>query len=82
MKPLFWFSVIIVLYVYIGYPILVATWARIVNRAPRKHRFPAGRWPAISIIVAVRNEAERLPERVANLLDSHPARAPETIKNF
>jgi biofilm PGA synthesis N-glycosyltransferase PgaC len=69
MKTLFWFSVISVLYVYIGYPILVAAWARVVRRRPRKGQFPEGRWPSLSIIVAVRNEADRLPDRVRNLLD-------------
>ena len=71
MKPLFWFSVIVVLYVYVGYPILVAAWARTSNRTLRRRGFPDGQWPSISIVVAVRNEARRLPERIANLLAQH-----------
>ena len=68
MKPLFWFSVIVVLYVYIGYPALVAAWARVVKRTSRRRGFADGDWPSISIVVAARNEATRLPSRVANLL--------------
>ena len=68
MKPLFWFSVIVVLYVYLGYPLLTAAWARTAKRATRTRGFPDGCWPSISIIVAARNEARRLPARVANLL--------------
>src|SRR5205807_2924132 len=31
--------------------------------------FAQGRWPAISVVIAARNEAARLPARVRNLLD-------------
>jgi cellulose synthase/poly-beta-1,6-N-acetylglucosamine synthase-like glycosyltransferase len=68
MKPLFWFSVIVVLYVYFGYPLLVAAWARLARRPRHKRGFSAGSWPSVSIIVAARNEARRLPARVGNLL--------------
>jgi poly-beta-1,6-N-acetyl-D-glucosamine synthase len=68
MKPLFWLSVIVVLYVYIGYPLLAAAWARIVKRATWRRGFPAGCWPSVSIIIAARNEAGRLRARVENLL--------------
>ncbi len=66
---LFWFSALVVLYVYAGYPCLVGVWARAVDRRPRRIPFGNGRWPSISVIVAVRNEARRLPGRVANLLE-------------
>ncbi len=66
---LFWFSALVVLYVYAGYPCLVGVWARAVDRRPRRIPFRNGRWPSISVIVAVRNEARRLPGRVANLLE-------------
>jgi cellulose synthase/poly-beta-1,6-N-acetylglucosamine synthase-like glycosyltransferase len=68
MKPLFWISVIVVLYVYIGYPLLVAAWAKAADRPVRRRGFAAGAWPSLSIIVAARNEAHRLPERISNLL--------------
>ena len=69
MKALFWTSILLVAYVYVGYPLLLALWARLVDRVPRK---PApetiASWPSISIVLAARNEARRLRTRVENLL--------------
>ena len=69
MIVLFWISAAIVGYVYVGYPCLIALWARLVDRRPRRALLTEGRWPAISIVIAARNEAARLPARVRNLLD-------------
>ena len=70
MESLFWVSTLVVLYVYAGYPALLAIWARVAGRPARK-RLPgdARPWPSLSIIVAARNEAARLPGRIANLLE-------------
>jgi poly-beta-1,6-N-acetyl-D-glucosamine synthase len=69
MKALFWISVLLVAYVYVGYPLLLAAWARVCHRVPRKAS-PASisNWPSISIVLAARNEAHRLRARVENLL--------------
>jgi poly-beta-1,6-N-acetyl-D-glucosamine synthase len=69
MIVLFWISAAIVGYVYVGYPCLIALWARVADRRPRRALFTGDRWPAISIVIAARNEAARLPARVRNLLD-------------
>jgi len=69
MIVLFWISVTLVVYVYAGYPSVLAVWARIADRRPRRACFADGRWPAVSIVIAARNEAARLPARVRNLLD-------------
>jgi poly-beta-1,6-N-acetyl-D-glucosamine synthase len=71
MDGVFWVSTFVIVYVYLGYPLLLAVWARLRPRPPRKAAFDraGGTWPSISIIVAARNEAERLPHRIANLLD-------------
>lgn len=75
MTLLFWISTAIVLYVYAGYPCLLAAWARVADRPPRRVPFGTGRWPSLSIVVAVRNEARRLPARIANLLEQeYPGR--------
>ena len=71
----FWTSAFVIAYVYVGYPLLLAAWARVAARPPRKAAFAEGGWPAISIIVAARNEAARLPARVENLLElDYPGR--------
>ncbi len=70
MDALFWVSVLIIGYVYAGYPLLLALRARAAGRPPHKRRLDdTGPWPAISIIVAARNEGARLPVRVENLLE-------------
>lgn len=68
MIVLFWISALIVAYVYVGYPCLLAVWARIAGRPTRRAPFAGGAWPSISIVVAARNEAARLPARIDNLL--------------
>ena len=75
MEYLFWISAIVIGYVYVGYPLLVAGLAKALGRAPRKAPFADGAWPSISIVVAARNEAARLPDRVVNLLEAdYPGR--------
>lgn len=70
MRTLFWISIAAIGYVYAGYPLLLAAWARLVHRQARRRAIDAiDHWPAVSIIVAARNEAGRLPARIRNLLD-------------
>ena len=69
MSTLFWTSAAIVAYVYAGYPLLLALWARLARRHPRRPSIEAmTAWPAVSIVLAARNEAPRLPARLRNLL--------------
>jgi biofilm PGA synthesis N-glycosyltransferase PgaC len=73
METLFWLSVGLIAYVYVGYPIVLAicscVWRTSVDEetTPRE---PAEGWPGVSVIMAARNEAERLPGRIDNLLAS------------
>jgi cellulose synthase/poly-beta-1,6-N-acetylglucosamine synthase-like glycosyltransferase len=67
MEALFWGSMFVVGYVYAGYPLLLAVWSRLAARAPRKS--PPRIWPSLSIVLAARNEAARLPGRLTNLLE-------------
>jgi poly-beta-1,6-N-acetyl-D-glucosamine synthase len=70
----FWASLAVIGYVYAGYPALVWLWARLrpVAAAPDE----TADAPAISIVMAARNEARHLPARLDNLLrlDGPPAR--------
>src|SRR5438093_6119460 len=75
MLALFWISAFVAVYVYVGYPCLLAAWARIVDRRPRRAPFPGGQWPSVSIVVAVRDEAPKLLARIANLIEQdYPGR--------
>jgi cellulose synthase/poly-beta-1,6-N-acetylglucosamine synthase-like glycosyltransferase len=69
MVSLFWVSVAVIAYVYAGYPALLAIWARTRGRTHVRRPFEPGKWPSLSIIVAARNEAARLPARLSNLLE-------------
>ena len=68
MRLLFWISAAGVGYVYVGYPALLAAWAAWRPRPIRGSADPATVAPCISIIIAARNEARRLPARIENLL--------------
>jgi biofilm PGA synthesis N-glycosyltransferase PgaC len=67
MTYVFWASALLIGYVYLGYPALLAVWA---SARRYRRRVPAARpdVPAVSIIIAARNEARRLKARVENLL--------------
>jgi cellulose synthase/poly-beta-1,6-N-acetylglucosamine synthase-like glycosyltransferase len=65
MEFLFWVSLGLVLYVYAGYPVVLEIWRRIGRRPPTVH---AAATPPVSVVIAARNEAERLPGRIENLL--------------
>jgi cellulose synthase/poly-beta-1,6-N-acetylglucosamine synthase-like glycosyltransferase len=67
MEILFWTSAFVIAYVYAGYPALISAWARLAPR-PNRTGFAPGSWPSISVVLAARNEAARLPGRVDNLL--------------
>jgi cellulose synthase/poly-beta-1,6-N-acetylglucosamine synthase-like glycosyltransferase len=66
MVSLFWISLAIVAYVYVGYPALLMVWARL--RPRRVTETPSGGAPAVSIVIAARNESHRLTHRIDNLL--------------
>lgn len=76
MRTTFWISTAVIAYVYAGYPLLVAAWSRLAARQPRRAPVDATTaWPSISIVLAARNEAPRLAQRVANLLSiAYPGR--------
>jgi poly-beta-1,6-N-acetyl-D-glucosamine synthase len=91
MEILFWASAATIVYVYAGYPLLLAVWTRL-HRGERSEEVMnfarqsgdhdgdrAAGWPdlavanedeapAVSVIVAIRNEAPRLRARIENLL--------------
>ncbi|MEZ5286661.1 MAG: glycosyltransferase [Vicinamibacterales bacterium] len=64
MEAVFWLSACLVVYVYAAYPALLALWARV---APRP--VSAGTdTPPVTVVMAVRNEADHLRGRLDNLL--------------
>lgn len=74
MEIVFWVSVLLVGYVYLGYPALLAAWSAAAGRdSTRRRNSDPSAWPSVSVIIAARNEASRLAARVENLLEqSYP----------
>jgi poly-beta-1,6-N-acetyl-D-glucosamine synthase len=75
MEIVFWASAALIAYVYVGYPVLIALWARVYQSGKASQGAPAGSDglapttdPPVSIVIAVRNEAHRLAARIENLL--------------
>jgi biofilm PGA synthesis N-glycosyltransferase PgaC len=75
MVMVFWISCALVAYVYLGYPLLLACWARLRPK-PVITGSAATRVPYVSIVIAARNEGSRLSARIENLLqlDYPPSR--------
>jgi poly-beta-1,6-N-acetyl-D-glucosamine synthase len=68
MALFFWAMAAAIVYVYAGYPVLLRVWARLRTR-PVRGAGAGADVPGISIVIAARNEAARLPARIRNLLD-------------
>ena len=68
MRSVFWFSALIIAYVYAGYPVVLACWARWRPLRAPQPAAPTDDLPTVSIVIAARNEAARLPARIENLL--------------
>jgi len=78
METLFWVSALLIGYVYIGYPAVLAAWARMAP-APVRGGDPV-ELPGVSIIIAARNEQPRLRARIENLLSlDYPAELRQII---
>ena len=63
MRMLFWFCLLFIAYTYAGYPLLLWLISRYRSRPSLRDRIT----PAVSIIMAVRNEEKALPAKLANL---------------
>jgi hypothetical protein len=71
----FWAAVGLVGYTLVGYPLLMALWARLGGRSHRRwgprtvpFRRPGGRPPFVSVVVVAQDEAPRIGARIENLL--------------
>jgi cellulose synthase/poly-beta-1,6-N-acetylglucosamine synthase-like glycosyltransferase len=63
----FWLSCLLVAYVYVGYPALMAIWASARSRRVSPS-WPEAEPLSVSIVMAARNEGPRLAQRLENLL--------------
>src|SRR5215467_8868217 len=65
MSVVFWVLSGLVVYVYAGYPLMLHVWARLARR--KTHGTGRQYEPSVSIVIAARNEARRVPGRLENL---------------
>ena len=76
MELLFWFSIVTLLYTYLGFPLLVFCIGRLKNYQVEKKAIT----PTISLIIAAYNEEEGIAEKLENSLNlSYPVEALEII---
>lgn len=64
MRTIFWTSAGIILYVYLGYPLLLAAWSRWRRRPPRRRRWE----PSVSVVIAAHDEAEHIAAKLDDCL--------------
>lgn len=64
MTTVFWIATFVIVYVYLAYPLLLAVWARLAPRPVQS----GDQTPPVSIVIAARNESDRLGPRLDNLL--------------
>src|SRR5580658_165013 len=61
---LIWSSLAFLLYVHVGYPLLLDLWRRVAGRPVKK-----GFWePTVSILIAVHNERDTIATKLTNCL--------------
>lgn len=66
-QVVFWVSISVILYIYVGYPLLLLALAIFKP----KFRIPeAAELPTISVLMAVHNEADRIEQAIANNLEN------------
>ncbi|HSJ16050.1 MAG TPA: glycosyltransferase [Longimicrobiales bacterium] len=71
LEILFWACCALVFWTYIGYPVVMLVRGR---HAPLERHSPHGEMPKVTAVLAVRNAATLLPDRLENLLtQDHPA---------
>src|SRR5690349_7479328 len=61
---LFWSSIALIAYTFVGYPFLLAVWGAARRRGWRQERFE----PPVSIVIAAHNEAPFIDQKIENLL--------------
>jgi poly-beta-1,6-N-acetyl-D-glucosamine synthase len=79
MKILFWISIGLILYVYIGYPIVLFILAKLKRIFVRKKKYEPY-FPGVTIVIAALNEESHIKSRILNCLElDYPAEKLEIL---
>lgn len=65
---LFWFSLMLIVYTNLGYPVLLWILCRLRSKSTSIGDFE-GEWPKLSVVMVAHNEVERISTKLQNLLD-------------
>lgn len=75
-KLVFWLSFFVIVYTYIGYPLILSAWRSLRRKKVKKGEI----LPSVSVIVAVHNEERVIERKLKNLFDlDYPASRLEII---
>lgn len=75
-KIVFWLSLFVILYTYIGYPLILSAWRSLGKKRVQKGEI----LPSVTVIVAVYNEERLIEGKLKNLFDlDYPASLLEII---
>jgi cellulose synthase/poly-beta-1,6-N-acetylglucosamine synthase-like glycosyltransferase len=68
MQYIFWTSILIIGYTYLGYPLLLALFVKIKERGQSVLPEAIEEWPTVTLLIAAYNEAICLPAKLENAL--------------
>lgn len=76
-RAVFWISAALIVYVYVGYPLLLAAASRLRSRPVRRR---PGWEPTVSVIIAAHDEARHIDAKLDNCLElDYPPRKLEVV---
>lgn len=64
MEFIFWFATLLILYIYIGYPLLIKLWPKRYNVQSSQHSAQ----PSVTVIIAAYNEEKYIAQTISNKL--------------
>lgn len=68
LQAMFWLSLVVVIYTYVGYPIAIYFLSRWFGRVPKAEECGDDRLPRLSLLIAAYNERGVMAERIENAL--------------
>lgn len=70
MEVLFWIALLVIIYTYLGYPLLLLLFVKLkrIKSPVNTPSYSNGDWPSVTLVVACYNEADILRQKIENTL--------------